>query len=338
MNVFGRAGAIALGSKIEQQILLNIVSGMTNNDPQSSSFGTVQYQSGPYRFFGDGRTAINSYQQLAQAVANFEDYGCAKDKMEAVLPVSYIPAIIGNGLNQFAVNRNNADAETWELGHFAGCDWYTSNQLPTFTAGTIGDAASPNNIMTVVSTNDPTGQNVTQITFTEPTSSTSATAIRAGGLMEFEDGVSGRPNMRFLNYTGYAPTSQKVQFRAIADAASTSGTVTVNIQTTNGVGLVWAANKNQNLNNAISAGMKVKVMASHKAGCLHSGNQFYLAMPKLPSTDPFDSSVMQDPDSGASFRHYWGEQFGMNNKSYVRDVIFGATLVAENSMRLLFPL
>jgi len=111
--------------------------------------------------------------------------------MVGVLPVAAIPAIVGTGLNQFAMQRNNEIANSWELGKFAGTDWYESNLLPTHVSGTIGDTAAPNNVMTVVSTNDPTGVNVTQITFSEPTSGTDANAIKAGDLFQFNDGVSG---------------------------------------------------------------------------------------------------------------------------------------------------
>ena len=192
--------------------------------------------------------------------------------------------------------------------------------------------------MTVVSTNDPTGVNVTSITFTEPTGGTDANAIKAGDLFQFNDGVSGHPNMRFLTFIGHRPTQQPVQFRAIADAATSGGTVTVQIQTINGVGLVWAQNQNQNINNTIQAGMTVTPLPSHRAGCLMSGDQFYLAMPRLPDESPFTTSNMTDADSGASIRHYFGSQFGRNNRAYVRDCIWGSCLVSQNSMRLVFPM
>lgn len=338
MERFGEAAMMELGSKIEADVLKNFISGVRINDPQNANFGSLQTQSGPFRFYGDGVTAINSYTQLAQMVANFRDFGAAKDKMECVLPMSAIPAIIGTGLNQFATNRNNEIANSWELGKFANTEFFESNLLPTHVAGTIGNAAAPNNIMTVVSTNDATGANVTQITFTEPTAGTDADAIKAGDLLVFNDGVSGQPNMRFLTWSGHEVTQQPVQFRATADAATVGGTVTVTLQTANSIGLVWAQNANQNLNNAIAAGMTVTVMPSHKAGCMQSGNQFYLAMPRLPDESPFDTVNTQDPSSGATIRHYWGAQFGKNNRAYVRDEIHGSTLVPENSMRVLLPL
>jgi hypothetical protein len=338
MDRFGMAAMKELGSSVEADILRNFISGVVINDPQNSSFQAPQVNSGPFRFYGDGVTPINSYTQLAQSVANFQDFGAATHKMRGILPVTSIPAIIGTGLNQFAVNRNNETAMSWELGKFSGTDWYESNLLPTHVSGTIGNSATPNNVMTVVSTNDPTGTNVTSITFTEPTSGTDTNAIKAGDLFQFNDGVSGKPNMRFLTYIGHQVTQQPVQFRAIADAVTTSGSVTVQIQTTNGVGLVWAQNANQNLNNTIQAGMTVTAMPSHKAGILMSGDQFYLAMPRLPDESPFMTVNTVDPDSGASIRHYWGSQLGMNNRLYARDVIWGSCLVSENCMRYLLPL
>lgn len=338
MDRFGMAAVKELGSLIESDILKNFVSGVINNDPQSATFGAAQTQSGPFRFYGDGVTPINSFTQLAQSVANFEDFGASTHKMVGILPVANIPAIVGTGLNQFAMRRNDELAVKWELGDFSNTSWYESNLLPIQVAGTIGNTAAPNNVMTVVSTNDPTGANVTQITFTEPTGGTDANAIKAGDLFQFNDGVSGLPNMRFLTFYGHRPCSQPVQFRAIADAATVAGQVTVALQTINSVGLVWTQNQNQNLNNAIQAGMKVTPVPSHKAGCLMSGDQFYLAMPRLPDESPFTTSNMTDPDSGASIRHYFGSQFGQNNRAYVRDCVWGATLVSENSMRYIFPL
>jgi hypothetical protein len=84
--------------------------------------------------------------------------------------------------------------------------------------------------------------------------------------------------------------------------------------------------------------MKVTPVPSHRAGILMSGDQFYLAMPRLPDESPFTTVTSVDEDSGASIRHYFGSQFGLNNRAYVRDCIWGSTLVAENSLRYCFPL
>ena len=90
MDRFGMAAMKELGSIVESDILQNFVSGVTVNDQQNPAFGTTQYQSGPFRFYGDGITPINSFTQLAQSVANFEDFGAATHKMMGILPVSNI--------------------------------------------------------------------------------------------------------------------------------------------------------------------------------------------------------------------------------------------------------
>jgi len=340
MDRFGMAAVKELGSLVEADILKNFVSGVINNDPQSATFGTAQVNSGPFRFYGDGVTPINSFTQLAQSVANFEDFGAATHKMLAILPVADIPAIVGTGLNHFAPERNNDIAYDWMLGYFANTEWYESNLLPIHVAGTVGNAAAPANVLTVVSTTTPSAAvGVTSITFsTDASVGNDVGAIKAGDLLQFNDGVSGKPNMRFLTFIGHQVSQQPVQFRATADATSAGNSVTVSIQTINSVGLVAAQNQNQNINNVITAGMTVTVLPSHRAGILMSGDQFYLAMPRLPDESPFTTINTTDPDSGASIRHYFGSQFGMNNRAYVRDVIWGSTLVAENSLRYIFPL
>jgi hypothetical protein len=341
MDRFGESAVKELGTKIESDILKNFISGVYINDPQNPAYGTQtvnQVNSGPYRFYGDGVTQINSFGQLAQAVANFEDYGAAKNKMIAIIPTTSMPQIVNTGLQQFVPGRNEKIANSWELGEFSGVQWYKSNLLPTQIAGYVGQAAAPNNIITVVSVNDTTGNNVTQITFTEPAGSSLPNPLNPGDLVQFNDGVSGFSNMRFLTYIGHVICQQPVQFRVLSCTASVSGTFTATIQTTNGVGLVWAQNLNQNLNQTIQTGMKCTVLPSHKAGILMSGNEFYLAMPQLPDQEPFSTVNQQDKDSGASIRHYWGVQFGQNVRSYVRDSIWGSTLVSENCMRLIFPM
>lgn len=341
MDRFGIAAAEEIGAGVEVDILKNIVSGVVGNNPNSPEFQQPQINSGPFRFFGDGVTPINSYQQLAQAWANFTAYGASKHMKRGVIPVDLVPPIVGTGANQFAPNRNNEILKNWELGSYAGLnvEWSVSNLLPIHISGFVQNAAAPNNVWTVVSTNDPTGTNVTQITATEPTSSTAANAVLAGDLFVFTDGVSGQPNMRFLTFIGHTPTRLPVQFRAIANAATVSGTAIINIQTiNNSIGLVYAQNQNQNTNNVIAAGMQFTGPPSHQAGWMDAGNSFYLAMPKLPNQSPFETVYYKDKESGASLRHYWGVQFGKDNRSYVRDVTWGSTVISEDSMRLIFPM
>lgn len=335
MDRFGKSRIMEIGAQIESDILQNLVSGVSINNPQDPNFGnSVDPASGPYRFFGDGVTNISTYQQLAQAGANFRDFGAANWDMEAIIPINQEPAIIGSGLSQFALARNNKDAYSWEIAEFAGINWYNSNFLPLHIAGTVGQTITGGgNILTLVSVNDPTGTNITQMTFSGATAN-DVNAIKSGDMFAFQDGVSGQPNMRFLTFIGHQPSAQPVQFRATANsAANSSGQVTISIYPA----LTSVPNLNQNLNNSLAPGMQVKVMNSHRAGIIMSGKPLYLAMPMLPDTAPFDSISTMDPSTGASIRHYWGTVLGQNEKIYVWDQIWGSTFVAENGMRLLFP-
>lgn len=332
MDRFGMSRIKELGTTVESDILLNIVSGVRVNNPNNPSFGQIlDPTSGPYRFYGNGVTAINSFQQLAQAEANFIDYSAATDRMCAILPVVNVPAIVNNGLSQFATNRNNELANTWQFAQVGAFEWYQSNLLPIHVSGNVGNNATT---LTLVSTNDPTGNKITQLTFSGAGTS-DLNAFKTGDLFQFNDGVGSLPNMRYLTFTGHKPSGQPVQVRVTADAASDSGgNVTVNIypalQSTPGL--------NQNLNNSLQAGMQISTLPTHRAGVIMSGNPLYLAMPQLPDQSPFDTVRTTDSDSGCSIRHYWGAQFGQNVRAYVWDLIWGSTLVAENSMRVCFPL
>lgn len=332
MDRFGMAAMKELGNKIESDILKCITGTVRNNNPQSSSFGAlVSTTCGPYRFYGNAVTALNSYQQLAQGIANFQDFGASDVKLRGILPSVDVPAFIGSGLNQFVPRRNEEIALSWMLGEFAGCEWYKSNLLPLHVSGTIGDTAAPNNVLTLVSVNAAG----TQLTFTEPTGGTDANAFKAGDMIQFNDGVSGQPNLRFRQFIGHAVSQQPVQVRVTADAATVAGSVTVSIYPA----LISTNNDpNQNLNVALAAGMQATPLPSHRAGVIYSGDQYYLAMPQLPDQSPFTTVNMMDKDTGASIRHYFGVQFGQNVRSYVRDSIWGSDMVAENAMRLVFPM
>ena len=332
IDQFKMAAAHQLGTKVERDLQLNFISGM-----RSGQTGNLYTDSGPYRFFGNGVDNI-SFQDLAQMVANFRAVGNPEGNFTGVLPQDIIPGIVGQGANFFTPKRGDDTVYSWEIGEWGNADWKTSNLTPTHIAGTIGQAGGVDSIMTVVVTNDPTGENITQITFTEPRGASEVGAIKAGDLFYFVDNVPNFDNMRALTYEGQAVTSQPVQFRAIADATSVAGTVTVTLCADSNLGgLVSAPISKQNINQAIQAGMQVKVMPSHRAGVLMAGNPFYLAMPRLPDQSPYVTANEVDPDSGVSIRHYYGAGFGNNTKGYVRDCLYGAALVPHLSMRILLP-
>ncbi len=338
MEQYGRTATSEMGANIEANLALNANSHVPVNsvvNGQTVPTGALHTESGPYRFFGNGATSINSYQQLAQMIANFKNYGSVKSGIKVYLPDTIVPAIVGSGLNQFAPERNNMDAASWEIGEFGTPPvmYYQSNLLPIHTSGTVGDTASPNNVLTVQSTNDPTGANITQITFTEPTSGTDANAIKSGDLIQFNDGVSGKPNMRFLTFIGHSVSNQPVQVRATADAASVAGVIVVNITPA----LQATSGGTQNINNNIVANMQATPLPSHRCGLVVGGNALYMAMPRLPDQYPFASSAEYDKDTGVSMRLTYGSLFGQNQMGLIHDCTWGSVLVPEYSMRIAFP-
>lgn len=343
MKELGRDDVAQLGTEVEKDIALNLTSSVEIQDKDGLPTGDKLVDSGPYRFFytgvsdgGSGRAIVDpltSYQQLAQMMANFRNIGTVYQGVKAYIPDTIVPTIVGNGLQQFVPRRNDDIAMSWEIGKYGSpeVDYYQSNLLPIHTAGTIGDTW-PVNELTVVSTNDPTGENITQITFSGAPAD-DPDAIKYADMLEFVDGVSGQPNLRWLTFYGKHPSAQKVQFRARADAASIGTNVTVNIYPA----LSSVSGPKKNISQNIVAGMKVQVMPSHRAGGIISDNALYIAMPKLPDQRPFDSSSEYDPETGVSMRFTYGSKFGENEKGLIYDSLWGSTLVPDYCSRILLP-
>ena len=312
MEVFGKSAIAEIGTKVE------------SNVSQLAETNT-------FRFYGDGITPISTYLQLANALAFFRNFGAAKDNTKGYLSDITFPQIINSGLNQFTIDKNNREMMSWEIGKFSNCDWYQSNLLKTHQAGTEGNAGT---VLTVVSTVTNADGGVIQITFSGTTSASDADSVKAYDKFQFNDGVSGQTNLRFLTFIGHQPSQCPVQFRATADAASTAGSqVTVDIYPA----VQATAGQNQNINTPIVPGMQVTVLPNHRCGLIMAGNPLFLAMPRLPEEVPYPTSVQQDPDSGASIRQYYGSLFGQNQRGMVHDVIWGSTLVDEYALMVALP-
>lgn len=336
MEIFGRSAVAEMGAFIESNLALNSNSSVPVNsivNGQTVPTGALHTESGPFRFFGDGLTAINSFQQLAQMIANYKNFGSVTQGIKVILPDVNIPPIVGTGLNQFAPKRNDEIAMSWEVGEFGTppVEYFQSNLLPIQIAGTVGNSAQT---LTVVSTNDPTGAAISQITFSGATAN-DANAIKSGDLLQFQDNVSGQVNLRYLTFIGHIISSQPVQVRATANAAANgSGNVVVNITPT----LQSTPGGSQNINTNILAGMQAKALPSHKCGLVIGGDAFYIAMPRLPDQYPFPTAAEYDPDTGVSMRMTYGSLFGQNQMGMIHDATWGSVLVPEYSMRIAFPI
>ena len=313
MHRFGKSAIQEIGAQIEANVAMNCVSNT-------------------YRFYGDGVNAINSFTQLANALALFRNYGAANGRAKAYIGDTAVPNIVGSGLNQFALDRNNKIANSWELGEFSNCDWYQSNLLPVHIAGTEGQQGTT---LTVVSTTQAADGSITAITFSGTNAANDVNSIAQYDKFQFNDGVANQPNLRFLTFIGHKVSANPVQFQATAAATSTAGSqVTVNIYPA----LQANATNAQNINNQIVAGMQVSVLPSHRAGVIMAGDPLFLAMPRLPDQSPFYTGNEVDPETGVSIRMYYGVSFGLNQMGMVHDCIWGSTLVPEYGMALIQPL
>lgn len=331
-TVFGDAALIELANVIEGNLALNWISGVRYGDATQSNFGQLNVNSGPYRFFNDGVTPITTYQQLQQFITLFKNFGAVKTGIKVVIPDIAVPAIIGSGLNQFAPRRNDEIAMSWELGEFGAppVEYYVSNLLPTHFSGDVGNAdrATHKNRMTVVNTNDPTGNNITAITYSVDASlANDANAIKAGDLIQFN-------NINYLTFVGHFQSRVPVQVRAVADAATVGTSVTVTFTPA----LSVTPGGNQNIPRNIIAGMTADVAPSHIAGGIISDDAFYVAMPKLPDTYPFPSASAHDAETGATVRMSKGVLWGQNIYGWAYDQIWDSLMVPDYSGRILFPL
>jgi hypothetical protein len=328
MRVFGKSAIAELATLVEGNIALNWASAVS-----SQLTNTLNTFSGPYRFFGNGSTSIASYQQLAQFVMLFKNYGSVAEGIKFYLPDTVVPAIVGNGLNQFVPNRNDDIAMSWEVGDFGTplVKYYQSNLMPLHTSGNTGVNAQN---LTIIGVNDPTGQNVTQLTVSGATAS-DANAVFAGDVFQIRDGDTS-PNLRYLTFIGHLVSANPVQVRATANAgANASGQVIINIFPA----LNWAGGQNQNLNNPITVGTNVLLtFPSHRCGGVLGGDAAYLAMPQLPEQSPFDTANEYDEDTGCSLRLTYGSLFGQNQTGMIYDEVHGSVIVPEYSARLLVPL
>ncbi|AXH77688.1 MAG: P22-like coat protein [Caudoviricetes sp.] len=311
---FVMSGVYEMGSKIEARVAQLAV---TNT----------------YRFYGNGVTAINNPTQLAEAVAMYRNYGAISGMAYGVLPDVSIPQIVGGGLAQFAMARNDKLANTWELPMFAECDWFKSNLLPIHVSGSEGTF---NQTLTVVSftTNGP-NSSIDTITFSGTHAANDANSIQQFDKLQFKDGVGNFANMRYLTFVGHQVSSNPVQFQATAQAASTAGNqVTVSVYPY----LQALPTNEQNLNQQIQVGMQVSVLPSHRAGLIMAKDSGFLAFPQLPNAVPYPTANKVDPITAMSFRSYYGSQLGKNVYGLINDAIYGATLVPEDAMMLAFPI
>ena len=326
MQKFGKTAAVELGSKVESYI-------------------SSQATSHIYRYFGNGTTAINSYGQLANAIALLHNIGAPRGSVKGFIPDIAVPSIVSTGLQQFVLDRNERTANSWELGSFGGVDWYSSNLLDSHMAGFGGVNGT---VLTVTGVARDTDGAITSITCSTGGLAATTNFLMAGDVMKFNDGVAGQPNVRFFTYNGQVTSASPVQLVCKATVNSILNSVTFSFDpklydtysVTQASNPTWYADnlKNQNVNVTITNGMQLSIANSHVVGYLMAGDAGFLSTPRLPDQIPFPTSNLVDPDTGLSFRKYYGAKFGLNQMGFVNDIIAGVDIVPEYCLKILFPI
>lgn len=282
-----------------------------------------------FRFYGNGRDQITHVQQLSEALRKMRNYGNAMDVAKGYIPDFAIDNFVGDSLNQFANDRNNRMASSWDLGNWSMCDWRSSNMLQEHIAGSEGQA---NSTLTVVSVHETAGA-ITSITFSGTASSNDPLSVKKGDKFRFKD-IANYPILRYL-VLGTAQTSYNpVEFTAAADAAAVGGEVTVTVNNP----LKASSGVDQNINTSIVAGMQAEVADSHVCALITQGDPLFLAMPRLPDQTPFPSASSYDDKTGISVRFSHGATFAQNIYGYTFDAIYGEQLNPDNAIAVLFPL
>lgn len=315
MDDYGRSAVAELADRVQRNVASEIVNAT-------------------YRFYGytSGAKLINSYGQLDKALRKYNNYGSPLGRRVIILPDSMISDIVNNGLQQFAIDRNNEDANSWKIAEHADTVYYSSNILPTHTSGIAGD----DEIKLTLTDISPDGA-----TITLSGAGTTAYALRINDLLNFD--YLNDTNLVNLTWIGHGPSQQKPSFKVVADADSVGDEIVVQIDPP----IIVRGNPNTNPDANVNvnpltarggAGVYVQCIPSHTAGILYGGNPFYLAMPALPKQKPYDCVNLHDERSGVSIRITDGSAFGQNTYGYIMDTQWGKKLVKQYAQRLIFPL
>jgi len=284
-----------------------------------------------YRFFGDGKTTFNGLEDLEKMLIMYREVGIPSPSLNCYVSDLYLLKARSGMLNQFVPIRNDKLARRYEIGEYNYTKFYRTNMLPIHEAGDVGQKGV---VLTIESTNDPTGKKITQLQLSgsmEPGS----IAFKKNDLIQFQD-IPGVTNVRFLTNVGHAPSSCPVQCRVTSDATvPEKNALTINIEPA----LCFdQTDSDWNITTNIVKGMKIQTAPSHRAGLLIGGDAFYISMPKLPAEHPNDSVSKYDPDTGVAIRVTYGTVAGSDVFGFHYGALWGTLMVPDYCMRILFPI
>lgn len=316
MKKFGKSAGAGIGNKLETYY---------------ASLAVTQ----PFRFYGDGVTKIDSFKQLANALSFFRNYGVVRTDTRGFLYDMMTADIVDSGLSQFVLNRNEKMAFNWELGSFKSCKWFESSVTPIHYSGNVGENGTT---LTITSITYKSGPGIPPNTIPDVLICSGAgvdpDAIKQYDRFEFQDGVSGQPDIRYMNFYGQNASASPVQFSAGVPAPSFADEVAVHI----GSNLPYGEMRPTDTTVPIAVGMQLKSIPSHRVGLITGGEAMYAATPRLPEERPYDSFSSVDQGTGIGMRTTYGATFGENRRGIIHDGIYGGALIPESSIAIIIPL
>lgn len=325
----------AIATAIEQNLMRTISGTMVGSQDYNTDVvgnnafaGITQVGSGPYRFYGNGTTPLG-YTDFGIALQQLKAYGQLHRQYDVIMPNLALGPIIGSGVNQFVLNRNERDFESWEIGSYGGMDFFTTNTLEPVQAGTVGDEAVE---LTVVSNTPIPGDSPgdsTSILVLSGAAGSDPDAVKVGAL-----GQITTAGIYATSFTGYLNTGLKPQFRVLNNSASTAGgQVTLTVTPA----LVGTTDPLQSVTTPVVAGMKVQIMPTAIRGIIFPRETMYLSMPKLPPRHPFISGISVDPDFNFSLATFYGSVLDTGNTKLITSCTYGGMVLQEYGIAVLFP-
>ena len=301
---------------------------------------------GFYRFIGSpsGNNTITSIQNLREEYTKFENFGYAQSS-KMVISNTISAKIFNTMVQEFLPKRNDAIMlGSWYKGRVAGMnslDIGVSTQLPVHTAGTGAGTG-----LTFTSVSD------TMVTIPGSTIAEEGSTIVFAGLKSGDTIIGSNDNnsngigdiaeiegkdLFFLNQASKSVTNIRPQFQVITGGVADSRgrlsiTVTPRFNSTPGSATqnIWRSFDYTN--------DRINFVPSHRCGSMWIEGGFKFAAPKLPTTEPFASVVVQDPETRISMRMYKGYIIQKAQSALFHDIRYGARGVRDYGARVVLPL
>lgn len=295
----------------------------------------------PFRWYTDADFSVDAptgkpnIQNLCHAISAFREYG-SMAKAHCALPNSSTVDIQDSGLQRFTPVHNDKSIAGWEIGTLVGApnvSFYNSFHLKKHISGT---AAGQELEITAISE---TTHTIPDTNITKPATNITVTVPEGQTILENDLGDIGRSTgLQMIRPVGHDKIDISPQIRVIeANNASTTSIVLkvfpALVPPNNG-----KMEADTNMSRPINVDTdKLRIVGTHRRGCIWLHDYAKFAMPKLPGMKPFLSNTASDPNSAISVRMYSGALFGEGQSSSIIDSMYGGMMVPEGGMIICLP-